>query len=772
MSLWKLAVVLSLFLMSSAMAMANTPVSFVNDIQPILTKLGCNQGACHGAQYGQGGFKLSLRAFDDNADYVELVRGAYGRRIKASNVAESLLLTKPLMEIPHGGGRRINKDSWAAQTLVRWMQQNAPGPLPSDRKLKHVVLTVADASSHPNDGAAAQPTRDASATAASEAILQPGQTVRLSAKAVYEDGFEEPIERKASFDSMNGSVAEITPEGLVTATGKGETVIMVRYLGTVTVSRIVVPYGKSEGLEQFAKHNYVDELWVAKWQKTGLSPTKLCTDEAFFRRIHLSTIATLPTPEEIKAFLADTDPDKRNKAIDRVLQRPEYMDYWAYKWGDLLRSNRNSLQKKGMWSLHNWLRASFRDNKPMDQFATELITSVGSPYQNGPVNFFVNGYQEEWTEATAQTFLGVRVQCAKCHHHPYENISQADYHSLRAFFARVGKKSSWEFGIQGGEFVIYVNETGEVGHPRTGAILPPKPLGSAPADDPVDRRRALAAWLVDKNNPAYARNLANRYWGYFFGRALVTPIDDMRVTNPASNSELLEALAKDLIAANYDVKHLMRTIMRSHVFQLSSVQPIWRTGGVSPLVESQSTAETTKGLTPPVRQETHPDGDNRYCTHFGPTRLKAEQILDAVDFACGTQEKFPEVPLGFRAISLPDSNFPNEFLDAFGRPRRVVTCECERSDTPSMTQALLMISGGLLNRKVADGNGRIAKLVKANTPPDQVVEELFLCSLSRRPTAEEKQTALAEIATAASPQEGYEDFLWTLLNTREFQFNH
>ena len=745
-------------------SLADEPVSFVNDIQPILTKLGCNQGACHGAQYGQGGFKLSLRAFDDAVDHVELVRGAFGRRIKNSAVEESLLLTKPLMDVPHGGGRRLKKESWAFETLVKWIKQGAPGPQANDRKLKQVVVTPTESILRgPISPKSVAPAEDPTSPKSGY-----GQQAQLTAKAVYEDGFEESIERKASFDSMNASVVEVTPEGQVIATGKGETVVMVRYLGTVTVSRIVVPFGQSVGLENFAKHNYVDELWVEKWRKTGLSPTKLCTDEEFFRRIHFSTIATLPAIDDLKAFLADTDPDKRNKAIDRVLQRPEYMDFWAYKWGDLLRNNRNSLQKKGMWSLHNWLRASFRDNKPMVQFATELITAVGSPYQNGPVNFFVNGYQEEWTEATAATFLGVRVQCAKCHHHPYENISQADYHSLRAFFARVGKKSSWEFGIQGGEFVIYVNDTGEVGHPRTGAILPPKPLGAAPADDPVDRRRALAAWLVDKSNPAYARNLVNRYWGYYFGRGLVSPIDDMRVTNPAANAELLDALAKDLIAHNYDVKHLLRTIMRSHVYQLSSTHTGYQVGGTA-LAAGAVTNETPAASAVPL---TNPDGDNRYVTHFSPTRLKAEQLLDAVDFACGTQEKFPEVPLGFRAISLPDSNFPNEFLDAFGRPRRVITCECERSDTPSMTQALLMISGGLLNRKVTDGSGRIAKLVKASTPADQVVTELFLCTLSRSPTAEEKQAALAEIATASSPQEGYEDFLWTLLNTREFQFNH
>ncbi len=717
---WRALVALAAVVFSSGALAADAPVSFVNDVQPILTKLGCNQGACHGAQYGQGGFKLSLRAFDDPADYVALVRGAYGRRVHATDPAQSLLLAKPLMDAPHSGGRRMVKDSWQHQMLLRWLKEGAPGPTPQDRKLKTVVVT---------------PT---------ESVLQSGQTVTVTAKAVYEDGFEEPIDQKASIDSMNTSVAEMAPDGQVRATGQGETVVMVRYLGTVTVCRIVVPYGTAQGTKEFAKNNYIDELWVAKWEKTGLSPTALCTDEEFLRRIYINTIATLPTPDEVRAFLADADPGKRNKAIDKVLNRPEYVDYWSYKWGDLLKNNRNSQQKKGMWSFHNWLRASFRDNKPMDQFITEIITAVGSPFQNGPANFFSNGYQDEWTEATAQTFLGVRLQCAKCHHHPWENISQTDYHSLKAYFARIGKKSSWEFGVQGGEFVIFVNENGEVGHPRTGQILPAKPLFSPPADDPVDRRRALAKWMTDKSNLVPARNIVNRYWAYYCGRGLVMPIDDMRVTNPASNPELLDALAKDLIDHNYDIKHVLRTIMRSRTYQLSAAE--------------------------------HPasrvDGDNKYFTHYLPTRLSAEQLLDAVDYACGTSEKFNELPPGFRAISLPDSNVPNEFLDVFGRPRRAVNCECERSATPSMSQALLMISGGLINRKIADGNGYIGQLVKASTPPEKAIEEIYLRTVSRMPTAEERTAALAEVSQATTPQEGYEDLLWTLLNTREFQFNH
>ncbi len=711
---------LGTLLAATGHAGADERVSFTTDVQPILTKLGCNMGTCHGAQYGKGGFKLSLRGFDDAWDYKEIVRGAFGRRVYLGDPATSLLLQKPTVAVPHEGGRRLIKDSWAYQTLHRWLSQGAHGPDPKDHKLKSLVVTPA------------------------ESILQPGQQVQVVAKAVYEDGFEEPIANKAGFDCTGTSIAEVDGAGLVTAKGKGETVVMVRYLGTVAVSRIIVPHGTPNGLDQFARNNYIDDLWVAKWRKIGLSPSVLCDDAEFFRRIHLSTISTLPSPADVKAFLTDPSPNKREKAIDAVLSRPEYVDAWAYKWGDLLLNSRRSIQKKGMWSLHNWLRASFRDNKPMDKFADELITAVGSPYANGPANFYGMGYSEEWTASTAQVFMGVRLQCAKCHNHPYENILQSDYYSMLAFFARVGKKGSQEFGLAGGDTVIYVGEGGEVGHPRTGAILKPKPPGGPVLDDPIDRRRALVGWLVRSDDLTYARNLANRYWGYYMGRGLVNPIDDVRVTNPASNPELLDALAKDLVEHHYDIKHLMRTIMRSHVYQLTAV----------------STSESRV------------DSDNTYCTHFQPRRLSAEQLLDAVDFACGTQEKFRELPLGYRAIALPDPDYASDFLDAFGRPRRAVPCECERSGSPTMTQALLMMSGGLINRKVADGQGRIAKLIKANTPPEQAVDELFLGTLSRPPSPEERNDALAELKTAASLKEGLEDLLWTMLNTREFQFNH
>lgn len=696
-------------------------VSFANDVQPILTRAGCNQGACHGAQYGQGGLKLSLRGFDDSNDFREIVRGSIGRRVSLLSPEESLLLKKPTLEATHEGGKRLQLGSPEYTTLKRWIAEGMIGPSAKDKLFKSLeVLPV-------------------------EIIAKAGQKIKITTRGTYEDNSSEDVSSKASFDSMNTSVATVDNLGNVIAKGPGETVIMVRYLGAVGVFRIILPFGEAKGLDTFAKNdNLIDKMWIEKWKKTGLSPSHICTDEEFFRRIHLNTLSTLPNPDEILAFKADSNPDKRKLAIEKVLNRPEYVDSWAYKWGDLLRNSRDVLQKKGMWSQHNWLRSVFRDNMRMDNFAGELLTAVGSPYANGPANFFVIGSRDDWTETACQVFLGVRMQCAKCHHHPFENIAQADYYSMTAFFSRVAKKNSTEFGLQGSDTTIYLTMAGEASHPKTGKILPPKPIGGPVTEDPIDRRNGLVTWLKDKNNPALARNFVNRYWGYYFGRGLIHPIDDIRITNPASNPELLDALAVDLIKNNYDIKHLLRTIMNSQVYQLSS--------------ESNVASAA--------------DGDNIYCTHFRAKRMSAEQLLDAVDFACGTREKFTDVPLGFRAISLPDSKFSSSFMDIFGRPRRVATCECERSEDANMMQALLLMSGNLLNRKLSETNSRISKFISNKVPMDKAVDEVFLATLSRLPRDQEKKEALAELALAQNPKEGLEDLLWSLLNTREFLFNH
>lgn len=700
----------------------NTPkVSFVNDVQPILTRAGCNQGACHGAQYGQGGLKLSLRGFDDSSDFREIVRGSIGRRVSLLAPEESLLLKKPTLEAPHEGGKRLQLASSEYNTLKQWIAEGMIGPAPKDKVFKSLEVSPV------------------------EIIAKPGQRIKISTKGTYDDNSTEDVSMKASFDSMNTSVATVDRFGNVVAQGPGETVIMVRYLGAVGVFRIILPFGEAKNLDKFSKsENLIDKIWADKWKKTGLSPTHLCSDEEFFRRIHINTLSTLPNPEDILAFKADKSPDKRKLAIERVLNRPEYVDSWAYKWGDLLRNSRDALQKKGMWSQHNWLRSVFRDNMRMDNFAASLLTAVGSPYANGPANFFVIGSRDDWTETTCQVFLGIRMQCAKCHHHPFENIAQSDYYSMAAFFSRVAKKNSTEFGLQGSDTTIYLNMAGEATHPKTGKTLPPKPVGGPVIEDQVDRRNGLVAWLKDKNNPALARNFVNRYWGYYFGRGLIHPIDDIRITNPASNPELLDILANDLVKNNYDIKHLLRTIMNSQVYQLSS----------------ESNPDSAA------------DGDNIYCTHFRSKRLSAEQLLDAVDFACGTREKFTDVPLGYRAISLPDSKFSSSFMDIFGRPRRVATCECERSEDANMMQALVLMTGNLLNRKLSETNSRVSSMISRKVPLDKAVDEIFLATLSRLPRDQEKKDALEELAITQNPKEGLEDLLWSLINTREFLFNH
>lgn len=713
---------LMMFAVCRTTSAAEPSISFRNDIQPILTRAGCNQGACHGTQHGKGGFKLSLRGFDDTADYFEIVKGAEGRRVVLSDPVLSLLVTKPTLAVPHKGGRRLDSDSWAYETLVRWIELGAPGPAPKERKLKALVVTPA------------------------ESILKLGDETLVEVTAQYDDGSAEQVGHKASFDALNNSVAQVTADGLVSAAGKGETAIMVRYLDQVAVSRVLIPYAAPAArLDQFAQYNAIDRLWVEKWKKLGLVPAADCSDVEFFRRIHLDTLGTLPQPRDVLAFLADQSSDKRKKAVDAVLNRPEYVDYWAYKWGDLLRNNRNQLEEKGMWAFHNWLRASFRDNLPMDEFARQLITAVGSPYQNGPANFYrVADNPNEWTENTAQVFLGIRIQCAQCHHHPFESIAQKDYYAMSAFFARVGRKNSQEFGLFGRDSVIYVRDSGEARHPRTGELLPPTPLGGTAVDDPLDRRRAFADWLTHPKNLGLARNLANRYWGYYMGRGLVHPIDDIRATNPASCPDLLEALAKDLIDHRYDIKHLLRTIMCSHVYQ------------TSPVPDPASVV----------------DADNKFCTRYSVKRMSAEQLLDAIDFACGTREKFAQLPSGYRAIALPDTNVNSRFLDIFGRPKREITCECERADTPNMSQALQFMTGTLLNRKATDSNGRVARLSKDKTPVEQAVNEIYLCTVSRPPSAAEASAAAKLVQSAGSPKEGLEDLLWTLLNTREFQFVH
>jgi hypothetical protein len=702
-------------------ASLDTPVSFTQEVQPILTRLGCNQGACHGSQHGKGGFKLSLFGFDPMFDYAQIVQSAEGRRVVVSDAESSILLRKPTLTMEHGGGLRMTVKGREYERIKMWLEDGAPEPSLKDA---HVV------------GLEVWP---------SQRLMVLGEQQQILVKATWADGKSEDVTATAKFDTLNESIAVVTASGLVTARGKGETHIMVRFMGQATVVQITLPYARLDNFPKLAVHNFIDDKLIAKWRDLGLTPSPLASDEEFFRRIHLDTIGTLPTPQAIKQFLADQAPDKRQKAIDKVLDRPEFIDFWALKWGDLLRINRDFMQDRGMWSFHNWVRAGVRDNKPIDEMVRDIVTAEGSTFTEGPANFYmVARLPADWSEAVTQTFLGVRVGCAKCHHHPFEKWSQDDYYGMAAFFVRLGTKNSQEFGIFGGEKVVYLKSAGEQTHPRKGGLVKPHPLDGADVDDPIDRRVKLAEWMTSKNNPFFAKNIVNRFWGYYMGRGLVEPLDDMRATNPASNPELLDALAKDFVEHKFDLKHVVRTIMNSRAYQLSAA----------------------------VAPGNAADAGNIHYTRFTVRRLTAEQFADAVDFATGTREKYAGMPLGTKAIQLPDTRVKSFLLDVFGRPSRQIVCECERTVQPNIAQAMHLLNGEFLNKKIGAATGRVEKLLKAKTPLTQVVEELYLVTLSRLPRAQEMERALYWIGRAPNQREGVQDLLWVLMNSREFMFNY
>jgi hypothetical protein len=694
-------------------------VSFRNEVEPVLTKLGCNQGACHGSQHGKGGFKLSLLGFEPEVDFTAIVKSAEARRVTPFAPEESLILLKPTLAVAHGGGKRMDPDSAAYQLLTLWLEQGAPGPREDDPRI--VALKVYPQTRH----------------------MEPGQDQHLTVQAVMSDGAQRDVTAEARFDSLNEAVATVQPSGLARTIGRGEANIMVRYQGHAAMARLTVPFGPAKPF-LFPARNLVDLHAAARWRELGLAPSPPCSDAEFLRRAMLDTIGTTPTPDEVEDFLADPDHDKRARLVDRLLDRPEYVDYWTLKWGDLLRVNSEKLGAQGMLAFNLWLRDSFRSNKPVNQMVEQLVTAQGSIFSNGPANFFrVAGTPEDLAETTAQVFMGVRLQCARCHHHPFEAYGQDDYYGLAAYFARIRSKGSDEFGLFGREQVVYVADSGEVYQPRSGKKMVPRPLGDGPVDDPVDRRRALASWLTQRNPRWLARNIVNRYWGYLMGKGLVNPIDDLRETNPPTNPELLEALARAFIDSGFDLKNLLRLILTSRVYQLSAAMT----------VDNRL--------------------DNMFFTHYMIKRLTAEQLLDAINAATGTTEKFRLRPAGTRAIALPDTTYASYFLDTFGRPGRAIACECERSGDPNLSQALHLMNGDLLNRKLLQPRGRLAGLLRDPKLTDAtLIRRLYLLAFDRGPTAQEIEQAQVLIAEAPERAAGAQDLFWALLNSKEFLFNH
>ncbi|HEY3967447.1 MAG TPA: DUF1549 domain-containing protein [Planctomycetaceae bacterium] len=702
-------------------------IEFTEQILPILYKAGCNGGACHASQHGKGGFTLSVMGFDPPADRNAIVRDRMQRRVNLLNPADSLVLKKPTMSAPHGGGRRLEVGSTDYNILSSWIARGAPESKADARKVTKLIVTPASR------------------------VGQPGMKQQLRVQALYSDGKSRDVTGWARFDSMDEGVLNVTSAGVTTAIGRGQAPIMVRYEGQAEIAMVVVPFADSVDLAGWQNNNFVDELASAKFKELGIVPSGLSDDAAFLRRAFFDAIGTQPTVEEATAFLDSTDPEKRKKLIDRLLglsgdptqdiYNDKYAALWTLKWADLIRNNSTVTGETGMWALHNWLRESFRTNKPFDEFVRELVTAKGSIFSNGPANYYrIANNPPDLAETTSQLFLGVRLQCAKCHHHPFEKYSQADYYGFAAFFSRVGTKGSSEFGNFGGETVVLVRSGGEVGHPKTGQIMKPTPLDGEAIDDPLDRRIPLAKWLTSPDNELFARNVVNRYVGYLLGRGLVEPIDDMRSTNPPTNVALMQALSRDFRSSGFNVKHLMKTIMNSRLYQL----------------DSQPTPQNA--------------ADHRFYSHFKVKRISAEPLLDAIDYSTGTPTKYPNLPLGTRATELPDANYQNTFLVTFGKPKRASVCECERTPDENLAQALHTLNGDVVATKIVDGKGRIATLLAAKKPHDEIVSEIYLATVSRRPTPAEIEASNKFLASSPNPQEYYQDLLWALINSKQFLF--
>jgi len=706
---------------------AATEVEFSQDIVPILDKAGCASAACHASQHGKGGFKLSVFGYDPAADYEMIARAGRQRRLNFANPDLSLFLRKPAMGVSHGGGLRIEPSSTEYHSLREWVAQGAVKPDPEAPKVVNMQVTPA------------------------RRVGQVDQTQQLRVMVTYDDETTRDVTAIAKFDPIDDGVVQVDNVGLATILSQGQTSVMVRYAGQAEVSTFVVPYSDSVKLAGWQNKNFIDELAEKKFRELGIEPSLICDDATFIRRAFFDAIGTLPSPEETTAFIESTEPNKREELIDRLLgltgdpakdiYNDQYAAYWTLKWSDLIANNSRTLGEQGMWAMHNWIKESFRTNRPFNDFVSELVTAKGSIYSSGPANYFrINANSTALTESTAQLFLGVRLECAKCHHHPFEKYSQADYYGLAAFFSRVGTKNSEEFGLFGRESIVMVRSSGEVSHPRTRQRMTPTPLGGEPIDDPLDRRNPLAKWLTSPDNEFFSRSVVNRYVAYLLGRGLVEPVDDMRSTNPPSNKELMQALAQHFVDSKFDLKQLIRAIMTSRLYQLSS----------------QPTAENV--------------ADRRFYSHYLVKRLYAEPLLDAVDQVTQSQTKFKSLPLGAKAIELPDAEYPNYFLTTFAKPRRVSVCECERAPDENLAQALHTLNGDTLATKIADTKGRVARLIKEKKPHVEIVRELYIAALCRPPSGAELAYSETLLADSSSPKECYEDLLWALMNSKQFLY--
>ena len=704
---------------------AGLPVHFANQVVPIFTKLGCNAGGCHGKASGQNGFRLSLLGFEPALDYETLVKEGRGRRVFPAAPDSSLLLSKATAKVPHGGGKRLDGDSHEYRLIRRWIATGMSVGKPTDPKVERIAIFPG------------------------ERVLERGSGQQIVVTATYTDGTTEDVTRWAQYQSNETEIATVEEGGRVESRRlSGQAAVMARYQGQVAVFRATVPVKPAAAsTAQFPVRNAIDAAVLKQWSALGIAPSTLCNDAEFLRRASLDITGALPGASEVKSFIADRDPEKRAKLVDKLLARPEYAAFFAIKWADILRNKREGRAdvQSSTFNFHDWIRESLANNVPYDQFARGILAASGSSETAPPVQWYRKLRETTaFVDDTAQVFLGMRLQCAKCHHHPFEKWSQHDYYGFAAFFARVGRKPDMKAQRSGRDAeVVYTLRSGTVSHPKTGEQMAAKGLGAnvvqvAAGDDP---RQKLVDWMADAKNPFFARALVNRYWAHFLGRGIVEPPDDMRLTNPPSNPELLDGLAEAFVKSGYDLKGVVREICNSRVYGLSSLP-----------------------------NETNAKDKQSFARHY-PRRMGAEVLLDAIVRVSGVATPFDGLPAGTRAIDLPDESVASTFLDAFGRPKRETSCECERVTDASLSQSLMLLNSGEVQTKLSSPGSRAEKFAKDPRADEQKIDELFWDAFARGATKEETASAIAHLRKHPEHrQTAYEDIIWALINAKEFQF--
>jgi hypothetical protein len=707
---------------SVANARTEPPISFANDVMPVFTKAGCNTGGCHGSSRGKDGFRLSLFGYDPDGDYFRLTREAIGRRINLAVPEESLLLEKATGHVPHTGGERFKPESEFYRTLLAWLKAGAPKDAADVAKVVRIEINPR------------------------QSVLEgAGATQRLNVRAFYSDGSDRDVTALTAFMTNNDVAVKVSDAGVLTAGARGEAFVTARFEAHTTgVQALSIPKDLKFTWPAVAENNYVDELVDAKLKKLRIAPSAGCDDATFLRRVHLDLNGTLPSSAEVRKFLGDASPTKRERVIDELLARKEFSDVWVMRWAELLQirsaDQQEQMSAKSAVQYFDWLEDQIARGVPADKMVRTLLTATGASFESPEVNFYKHERDTLKTaENVAQAFMGLRIQCAQCHNHPFDRWTMNDYYGFAAFFAQIGRKA----GEDPRESIITNNASGGVKHPVGGKDVAPKFLGGEQPQiaKGADRRQALADWLVSPENPYFARNLANLIWAQFFGIGIIDPVDDMRVSNPASNPELLDRLATQLVAYGYDFKKLIRDICRSRTYQAST-----------------------------VANETNAD-DERNFARGSVRRIRAEVLLDALSTITGSAEKLRGLPAGGHAVEIADGRTTTYFLTTFGRATRETPCSCEVKMEPNLSQALHLLNGDTVNAKITHG-GLVKSLLKQGRTRGAVVEELYLRAFGRLPTANEVAKVDAFFGQGASDEDVLNDLFWSLLNAKEFVFNH